>query len=616
VKNLTPELRKEIYRDDLVLLGYRGSIAHGMYVPNSDPNSIDDIDLMGIFLFPPKNYIGLPQGKETVERFIGKYDMVFYEFRKFIRLLLKSNPNVLGMLWLQDNHYLLGTNTGQLLRDNREIFSSKLAYKSFTGYAYSQLKRMTHNSTQGYMGEKRKTLVEKYGYDCYDDETTEFLTNSGWKSFDDIKFTDKLGTVSPLTGEFEFQNYLSTTDKLYTGKMYILEPYLSKCIITKNHNVLVSSAHRGPKNNYSNEYVEERSNWELMSLDDVLNNSRSHYHIRRLVTNNSVDYKDVDDSYLQLAGLFLSDGTVTFRNNKSGKKIKEIRVTQSKTDNGFYGVIRYLMSIYPIREYNYEKETIWILRGEAARRIYSDFGHSKRKHLPTWSLLLSSRQVKILWENMLLGDGTRKDKYDVYYTSVKQLASDTQAMLVVAGMPCTVNGPYSFETTFGNSTLYHVNSSNIAKNVHTLNFGKLLKCNKIPISKRDGYPVKELDVVDKRVVCFEVPNNTLITRNGGKISIQGNCKNASHCIRLLKMGVEFLSSGELNVSRHDAPLLLEIKRGEWSLDKVKKEAERLFNLADEAYIRSKLPEKPNYEKANEIVMEVLMDHTCPTSLGL
>lgn len=27
-----------------ILSGYRGSIAHGMYVPNSNPNSIDDKD--------------------------------------------------------------------------------------------------------------------------------------------------------------------------------------------------------------------------------------------------------------------------------------------------------------------------------------------------------------------------------------------------------------------------------------------------------------------------------------------------------------------------------------------------------------------------------------------
>jgi hypothetical protein len=166
MKNLTPELKKEIYRDDLVLLGYRGSIAHNMYIPNTNPDSIDDIDTMGIFLFPPEEYLGLNSGKETEEKFIGKYDMVFYEFKKFVRLLLKSNPNVLGMLWLQENHYLYKTDVGRLLLDNREIFSSKLVYESFTGYAYSQLKRMTHNATKGYMGEKRRVLVEKYGFDC------------------------------------------------------------------------------------------------------------------------------------------------------------------------------------------------------------------------------------------------------------------------------------------------------------------------------------------------------------------------------------------------------------------------------------------------------------------
>jgi len=165
MKNLTPELKKEIYRDGLLLLGYRGSIAHNMYIPNSDPDSIDDIDLMGIFLFPKENYIGLNKGKETIEKFIDKYDMVFYEFKKFVNLLLKANPNVLSMLWLKEHHYLYKTEVGQKLIDNRDLFSSKLIYKSFTGYAYSQLKKMTHHSSEGYMGKKRKALLKKYGFD-------------------------------------------------------------------------------------------------------------------------------------------------------------------------------------------------------------------------------------------------------------------------------------------------------------------------------------------------------------------------------------------------------------------------------------------------------------------
>jgi hypothetical protein len=608
MKNLTPELKKELFPDNTVLVGFRGSVAHGMYIPNTDPNSIDDIDLMSVFMAPVEHYIGITKSKETVEKFIGKYDSVSYEFIKFVKLLLKSNPNVLSLLWIKDNQYLKRHKYGQMLIDNRNLFVSKIAYKSFTGYAYGQLKKMEKFNFEGYMGDRRKQLVEKFGYDCYDCKTTEFLTDRGWKSFDDVKSEDKLGTVQPLTGKFKFQKYLSTIDKIYNGKMYVIEPYLSKCIVTPGHNLLVSPARRGPKNNYSNEYIENRSDWKLIPLQEVFDGRRSHYHIRRLVNpTNSIDYK-IEDSYLQLAGLFVSDGSVNFRIVKSNKKVvNHIRMTQSKPNNGFYDMIRHLMTIYPIKEYNYEKEDIWVLHGEIAKKIYSDFGHSTAKHLPTWTLSLSVKQIKTLWKSLLLGDGTKKIKYDVYYTSLKQLASNIQAMLTIAGIPCTINGPYIFETAFGISRMYHVNSSNISKNIHTLNSGQILKHNEKAEVKK-GYPIKELEVVNRRVVCFEVPNGTLITRNDGKISIQGNCKNASHCIRLLKMSIEFLTTGELNVFRQDAPMLLEIKTGKWSLERVKSEAERLFKLADEAYVRSKIPNQPDYDKVEKIVKDILFDY--------
>lgn len=166
MKNMTPEEKKELFPENTILLGYRGSIAHNMYVPNTDPNSIDDIDLMGIFMAPKDYYVGMKKYKETKEKFIGKWDVVNYEFKKFVSLLLKSNPNVLSLLWIKDNHYINRHKYGQLLIDNRDLFVSKKAYHSFTGYAYAQLKKMTHAKYQGYMGEKRKALVEKYGYDC------------------------------------------------------------------------------------------------------------------------------------------------------------------------------------------------------------------------------------------------------------------------------------------------------------------------------------------------------------------------------------------------------------------------------------------------------------------
>lgn len=39
---LNNEQMKELLPPNLILLGYRGSIAHGTYIPQSDPNSIND----------------------------------------------------------------------------------------------------------------------------------------------------------------------------------------------------------------------------------------------------------------------------------------------------------------------------------------------------------------------------------------------------------------------------------------------------------------------------------------------------------------------------------------------------------------------------------------------
>ena len=168
MKNLTPEQREVLLPKNTVLAGYRGSVAHNMYVPNTDPDSVDDIDLMSIYMAPKEYYIGLGFGKQYRkgrDRFVGEYDIVDYEFKHFVRLLLKSNPNVLSMLWLNDNHYIKLHPYGQMLIDYRDLFVSKQAYKAFTGYAYGQLKRMTHYSKEGYMGIKRAALVKKFGYD-------------------------------------------------------------------------------------------------------------------------------------------------------------------------------------------------------------------------------------------------------------------------------------------------------------------------------------------------------------------------------------------------------------------------------------------------------------------
>ena len=168
---MTGELRAAIESDEAIakawpsvgLAGYRGSIAHG-----TAGDIIDDIDIGGVFIAPIEHYFGL-QRIEHIER-IGiaeKYDFALFELRRYVSLLLKSNPNVLSLLWLPENLYIERIWWGKLLIENRHLFMSKQLHKSFGGYAYGQLRRMTHPCTdQAYQGKRRRERFEKFGYNC------------------------------------------------------------------------------------------------------------------------------------------------------------------------------------------------------------------------------------------------------------------------------------------------------------------------------------------------------------------------------------------------------------------------------------------------------------------
>src|SRR4051812_30660265 len=90
--------------DYSIITAWRGSIAHGTYAPSSDPNSIDDKDLMCVDILPLDFYWGLHDDymgrRQTVEIKEGEWDVVCYEFLKMVRLLKRGNPNVISLLWL------------------------------------------------------------------------------------------------------------------------------------------------------------------------------------------------------------------------------------------------------------------------------------------------------------------------------------------------------------------------------------------------------------------------------------------------------------------------------------------------------------------------------------
>lgn len=214
----------------LILLGYRGSIAHDLYIPGKD--SIDDKDLMGVLIPPVQYYFGLKQfgryGNGTKELVKDCWDVVIYEFKKYISLMVKNNPNVLSLLWLPDDLYIKKTEEGNLLIKYRDFFSSKLVYKSFCGYAHGQLKKMTAFNKNGYMGQKRKELVDKFGFDVKNSSHLIRLLTMGCEFLEtgqlQVKRTkDKSKLLEIKRGVWSLDRVKAEADKLFKRIKYAYE---------------------------------------------------------------------------------------------------------------------------------------------------------------------------------------------------------------------------------------------------------------------------------------------------------------------------------------------------------------------------------------------------------
>ena len=211
--------------DEWAILGcYRGSIAHGTYRPQDDPNSIDDKDLLFVCVPDVYHYVGMKRygshGRGTKEIKQDEYDVVIHEARKFISLLTKGNPNVLQILWTDRRHFVRLSDAGNLLIGNRHVFVGKHVYHSFTGYAHSQLHRMTHHAFEGYMGEKRKALVQKHGYDTKNAAHLIRLLNMGieFLTVGDLQVTrpDRKMLLAIKDGEWKLEDVKAEADRLFT----------------------------------------------------------------------------------------------------------------------------------------------------------------------------------------------------------------------------------------------------------------------------------------------------------------------------------------------------------------------------------------------------------------
>jgi hypothetical protein len=582
-----------------------GSMAYGVNTDNSD------MDIYG-FTMPPREVVypqeyGYVQGFDSPNQFEQwqmhhvdyrdarqKFDFSIYSIIKYFRLVTENNPNMIDSLFVNDVHVLYSGTIGRMVRDKRKIFLHKGAFHKFKGYAYSQLHKMRTKNPEG----KRREMVDKYGYDCFSESETEFLTDRGWKKFKDIDITkDRIGSVNIESNTIVFDFPNASIRKLYSGRLYTFNTKNTRCVVTDNHSMLISNAHRG-LNCYK--YVDNASNWHTKSLAEVLNGRSSWYHLRKKGKSISSDMP-VSDEYLMLAGLFLSEGTISFRSGK----VKSLRITQTEKGkiNLFEEYIEKIGRVFPFKRYKYKKEHVWVFNKSIAKRLYEDFGHySKEKcFLNKDYFNLSHRQAKLLWDSYFIGDGSRtsQNNGDVNYTTSNQLADDLQALMVSSGYTCTKRGPYKTGTSYGTCEMYQVYLPDDQSET---------VCTSL---KRIGgnYPHSYIDVKNHPVVCFDMKEGTLITRDieSGKISIQGNCKFAYHLVRLLNECEQILTTHDLDLMLNNRQLI-DIRNGNWSLEDVENYFKRGEERLEKLYHSSTLPHSPDIVIIKQLLVDCLEEY--------
>lgn len=203
----------------IMLLGLGGSHAYGTNNENSD------IDIRGVTLQLPSDLIGLTEFEQYED---DRTDTVIYGFNKLVKLLLECNPNTCEMLGLDEEQYLVKSKPGQELIENRSLFLSKRAIKSFGGYADAQLRRLQNAIARDTLlqSDREKHILKSvmnalddfnrrysgndYGsIRLYIDKAenpkldTEIFVDAAYKHFPLRDYTDLWGTMRTVVREYD-----------------------------------------------------------------------------------------------------------------------------------------------------------------------------------------------------------------------------------------------------------------------------------------------------------------------------------------------------------------------------------------------------------------------------
>lgn len=321
-------------------------------------------------------------------------------------------------------------------RDIFESYKGRLVIKGFSEWyavarTVSKDTRQLNDTLAGFHAPYLLIIVDEA---CYD-ESTEILTDSGWKTYDKFTSEDLVLTKDIYTGTAFYKKPTEIHINYHDGFMYEYSSKTCSFSVTPNHDML-----------YRLRNTKEGTMTELRrkSINKFDISKKSRFYMDRDVFWNGeeIDWIDVPiigkvpmNLWCSFLGWYLSEGYTSSNLNAVG-------ITQRKGKNADH--IRLILDNLGLPFNEYEREDtieFKITRYEFSLFMKNNYGSNfSDKHIPKNIKSLSTDKLQNILATAIKGDGyTRENGRSIIYTSNKQLADDFQEIVIKTGSYASVS---------------------------------------------------------------------------------------------------------------------------------------------------------------------------------
>lgn len=368
---------------------------------------------------------------------------------------------------------------------------------------------------------------------CHSDDT-EYLTDKGWRLYEGVSAGDKLATFNTNTGLLEFQEFTNRYRYHFDGHLLHLQNRGVDALVTPSHRMWTRAATAATRTEKEWEFVEAQcledirgkiggcveipvsADWVGEEVQEFVipggwrANGWDPSKPSKNVTKDTERYERAKVKYadrrvsmgafLTFLGYFVSEGSTT-------KTRGPITLSQKAGDTADHMIACFEeLGFGPyVVESRPDELNIGICHGGLWEWLRDHCGTCcYEKRLPQWVLSLAPRQLYLVLQAMIEGDGSRDPRgtFDSFsYTTTSKILNDQlHEMCLKLGFALTTRVvPHERWRT-------RYCSYGTRKTRHLLKVADQI----------------EPALYKGHVSCFSVPNGTLVTRRNGRVLISGN----------------------------------------------------------------------------------------------